>query len=348
MPTTTKRVFYVNALGDPVFADILGAHPDIRLDRLPNQPPDAAALAVIGAAHVCQSTSARDDILPQYQVGAWMIANAPNLLAVSTHGSGTDTIDMAMCSRAGVLVLNQAGGNAEAVAEQVLGLMLCLTKQVMTADHVMRREIIPRAGLIGRDALGKTIGIVGFGHVGRRVAELCRGLLQMRVAAYDPYLSAAEMAAHGVEKSELDTLMAGCDFVSINCPLTHETAGMIDARRLGLMKSGAILINTARGGIMDETALATLLKEKRIAGAGIDVWDKEPPALDHPLLALDNVLLSPHIAGVTVEARSYSARIAAEQVVDLLNGKRPPRLLNPEAWPLYQERFARIFGVRPV
>ena len=169
----------------------------------------------------------------------------------------------------------------------------------------------------------------------------------MRVLAYDPYLTAEQVKERGAEKVELDHLLRSADFVSVNCPRTDETRGMIGARQYALMQKHAFFITTARGGIHDEKALEQALAEKRIAGAGLDVWEREPPPHDHPLLRFDNVLVSPHTAGVTREARLNIARIAAEQMLDILDGKRPPRILNPEVWPRYVERFASTFGFRP-
>jgi D-3-phosphoglycerate dehydrogenase len=167
----------------------------------------------------------------------------------------------------------------------------------------------------------------------------------MQVLAYDPYLSAETIAARNAVKVELDELLRRSDFVSANCPLTDETRGMFGAREFALMQPHAYFITSCRGFIHDEAALLAALKEKRIAGAGLDVWDKEPPGADHPLLQLDNVIATPHTAGLTPEARTKMGRIAAEQLLDCLDGKRPPRLVNPEVWPVYAERFARAFGV---
>ena len=169
----------------------------------------------------------------------------------------------------------------------------------------------------------------------------------MRVLAYDPYLSVEEMAARGAEKVELDALLSGSDFVSANCPLTEETRGMLGAREFALMQPHAFFITTCRGFIHDEDALAEALRRKAIAGAGLDVWVKEPPPPDHPLLQFDNVLVSPHMAGVTKEARANMGKIAAEQLLAALDGKRPPRIINNEVWPHYARRFEGTFGLTP-
>jgi D-3-phosphoglycerate dehydrogenase len=200
---------------------------------------------------------------------------------------------------------------------------------------------------MGTEVGGKTIGIVGLGNVGRRIAALCRGLLGMNVLAYDPYLSATVMAERGGEKVELDDLLRRSDFVSISCPLTPDNRGMIGAREFALMQPHAYFITAARGFIHDEAALADALKSKKIAGAGLDVWEKEPPPSEHPLMAFDNVLVSPHTAGITRQSRHNIAKIAAEQMLDILDGKKPPRLLNPEVWDAYRDRFAAILGFRP-
>ena len=161
------------------------------------------------------------------------------------------------------------------------------------------------------------------------------------------YVLEAEVTARGGEKVELDDLLRRSDFVSINCPLTKDNRGTTGAREFALLQSHAYFITTARGFIHDEAALFEALRDKKIAGAGLDVWSKEPPPADHPLLQFDNVLASPHTAGVTREARANMGRIAAEQMLDALDGKRPPRIINPEVWPHYAKRFERTFGFAP-
>ena len=348
MTINTKRIFYIDQLADPSFADTLKMRPDITLDRLAGDDPETVTKPVLAAAHAYQTSSTRHELPRPYWADAPLLARTPNLLVVSTNGAGYDTVNLAACTAAGVLVVNQAGGNREAVAEHVLGMMLGLSKRIIETDRYMRRTAgINRNVFLGNDIHGKTVGIVGLGHVGSRVAELCRGLFAMRVLACDPYLSVETMRARGAEKVVLDDLLRQADFVSINCPRTDETVGMIGARQYALMQPHTFFINTARGGIHDEAALAKALQEKRLAGAGLDVWDTEPPPPEHPLLAFDNVLVSPHTAGVTREARANMGRIAAEQLIGLFDGKPAPRVLNPDVWPRYAERFAAAFGRRP-
>src|ERR1700759_246455 len=348
MSVNNKRVFYVKYLAHPIYSEILKARPDVRFDRLENESPESEYAPILSAAHVYQVGAARDEIAPHFHVHDDLLKRTPNLLIVSSNGAGFDPVDVDACTRAGVLVLNQSGGNADSVAEHALGMLLTLSKRIIEADRALRRDRdVNRNALIGREAGGSTIGIVGIGNVGRRLAELCKGLLRMKVLAYDPYLSKEEIAARGAEKVELDELMRRSDYVSINCPLTKDNRGMIGAKQFALMQPHAFFITTARGFIHDEDALLAALREKRIAGAGLDVWSKEPPPPEHPLLRFDNVLASPHTAGVTRAARENMGHTPARQILDALDGKRPPRIINPEVWPHYSERFARAFGVTP-
>jgi D-3-phosphoglycerate dehydrogenase len=344
----TKRVFYVKYLADPVYAEILGARDDVRLDRLENDSPDEAAAPVLASAHVYQVGSARDEIARRFHVDPALIARMPEMLVVSTSGVGYDTVDVEACTAAGILVVNQAGGNREAVAEHALGMLIALSKRIPQTNQAMRRErLADRTAFMGNDVFGKTIGIIGLGNVGSRLAELTRGLFAMRVLAYDPYLAAAVCAERGAEKVELADLMRRSDYVSINCPLTAETRGMVGAAQFALMRPGSFLVTTARGHIHDETALFDALARKQLAGAGLDVWATEPPPCDHPLMKFDNVLISPHTAGVTRETRRNMGRIAAEQVLDALDGKPVVRKVNPQVWPRYAQRFAERFGFKP-
>src|ERR1700716_471088 len=348
MSVNNKRVFYVEYLSHQIYADILRARPDVRLDRLENKTPDEFFAPIRGAAHAYQIGAARDELAKHFHVHADLLRRAPNLLIVSSNGAGFDPVDVEACTAAGVLVVNQSGGNAHSVAEHALGMLLTLSKRILEADRALRRDAnVHRNTLMGTEAQGKTIGIVGLGNVGRRIAALANGLLGMKVLALDPYLSATEMAARGGEKVELDELLRRSDYVSISCPLTKESRGMIGAREFALMQPHAYFITTARGFIHDEAALVEALRNKLIAGAGLDVWAREPPPPDHPLLQFDNVLASPHTAGVTKEARANMGRIAAEQILDALDGKRPPRIINPEVWPDYAKRFERTFGFAP-
>src|ERR1700742_1970246 len=348
MSVNNKRVFYVKYLAHPIYAEILKARPDVRLDRLENESPEQDYAPILESAHAYQIGAARAELAPHFHVHEQLLKRAPNLLVVSSNGAGFDPVDVDACTRAGVLVVNQSGGNAHSVAEHALGMLLTLSKRIIEADRALRRDRnVNRNALMGTEAEGRTIGIVGIGNVGRRIAELCRGLLRMNVLAYDPYLSKSEIAERGAQKVELDELLSRSDYVSINCPLDKKSRGMIGAKEFALMQPHAYFITTARGFIHDEDALLEALRSKKIAGAGLDVWSKEPPPPEHPLLQLDNVLASPHTAGVTHEARENMGRIAAEQILGAFDGKRPPRIINPEVWPRYSERFQNAFGIIP-
>jgi D-3-phosphoglycerate dehydrogenase len=348
MSVNNKRVFYVKYLANEIYADILRARPDVRLDRLENESPDEISAPILAAAHAYQIGAARDELARHFHVDHDLLKRAPNLLIVSSNGAGYDPVDVEACTAAGVLVVNQSGGNAHSVAEHALAMLITLSKRIIQADRAIRREAnVNRNALIGTEVQGKTVGIVGLGNVGRRIAALCKGLLGMNVLAYDPYLSATEMAERGGEKVTLDELLRRSDYVSISCPLTKESRGMIGGREFALMQPHAYFITTARGFIHDEAALEAALREKKIAGAGLDVWGKEPPASAHPLLQFDNVIVTAHTAGVTREARANIGKIAAEQMLDALDGKPVNRVVNPQVWPDYAKRFERAFGFAP-
>jgi D-3-phosphoglycerate dehydrogenase len=349
MAGNTKRIFYVrNLASPPVYLDAIAKRPDVRIDKLENDSTDEVATPILAEAHAYQIGSSRQELAPRFYANAALLKRTPHLLIVSTNGAGYDTVDVRLCTERGILVVNQSGGNAEAVAEHVIGMMLCLVKRVGESDRALRAGAVTnRANYIGGEAYGRTIGIVGLGHVGRRVAELAGMLFRMQVLAYDPYLDADTVRKRGAQKVELDELMRRSDFVSINCPLTPETRNLIGAREYALMQPTAYFITTARGSIHDEEALERALRNKKIAGAGLDVWDKEPPPAQHPLMKYDNVLVTPHMAGVTREARARMGQIAAEQMLDALDGKPVPRIINPQVWPAYAKRFEHTFGFAP-
>src|ERR1700692_3257096 len=273
-----KRVFYVAPHRPQGYGEILGKRGDVRLDMLGQESPGAAAMQVLSAAHAYQTSSARDELARHYHTHADLLSKTPNLLIVSTHGAGYDTVDVKACTERGVLVVNQSGGNAESVAEHVVGMMLTLVKRIGECDRALRSDTLAdRTNYPAREAYGKTIGIIGLGNVGKRVAELCGTLFHMQVLAYDPYLSAEIMRSRGATKVELDDLLRRADFVSINCPLTDETRKMIGAREYALMRPSAYFITPAGGFIHDEEALEQALRDKKLAGARPGLWGRAPP-----------------------------------------------------------------------
>lgn len=343
-----KNVFYVKYLSDDVFKEIVADEDSIKLTRLDNDSPDAEANPVLATAHAYQIGASRDEIAPQFHATSELLARCPKLLVVSSNGAGYDTVDVDACTKAGVLVLNQAGGNAQSVAEHALGMMLTLSKRIVEVDKALRRDgPFERINYKGGETYGKTVGVIGIGHTGGRLAAMCRSALNMTVLAYDPYLGDNEIAARGAKKVTLEQLLKQSDFVSVHCPLNDETRNMIGAEQFAQMQPHAIFVTTARGFIHDEAALEEALRAGTIAGAGLDVWMKEPPPHDHPLMQFDNVVVSPHTAGVTRDARRNIAKIAAEQLIETLAGSRPPRIVNPEVWPVYAKRFEKEFGRAP-
>jgi D-3-phosphoglycerate dehydrogenase / 2-oxoglutarate reductase len=340
MVVPVMRVVRSDLWIDPAFDEHFRERQGVILDVFPRQGPEDAVWPLLSRAHVYQCSAAKDELPRPWFVTEALLQRCPQLLLVSSTGAGYDTIDVAACTRAGVAVVNQTGGNAVSVAEHTFGLLLGVSRKMIECDRRMRRETgFGREQVMGHEIHGKTIGIVGIGNVGTRVAALARAF-GMEVLATDPLVEPAEIARRGARPVAFNELLALSDVVSLHCPRDASTLGMMNADAFARMKPGAIFITTARGGIHDEQALEAALACGRLAGAGLDVWDKEPPPLDHPLLARDNVYATFHTAGVTHEARRNMARIAAAQVVQVLAGERPPRLVNPQVWPVFSERLA--------
>lgn len=348
LSTNRARLVFFDSWVDPIAETMLRDRNDLELVKLNYATPEPRNWEVMADAHGYQ-VQARTELRDPWFGDAALIARCPNLLAMSSTGAGYDYIDVDACTAAGVLVCNQGGTNTEAVAEHALGMMLALSKRIGLADKALRRPgaAVDRYALQGNDIHGKTVGIIGIGTIGRRFAELCHGLFGMEVLAYDPYVGTEEIARRHARKVDLPELLSRCDYISVHCPRSKETLNMLGAKEFALMKPTAYFINTARGGIHDEDALAAALHDRRIAGAGVDVFLKEPPPPEHPLLALDNVLATPHTAGITEEALRQMSVSAADQWVELLNGRAPPRIVNPEAWPDFSRRFTAIMGFAP-
>lgn len=342
---SAKTAFYFNRVAHQNFLDVIATRPDIELHKFFNDSPEDEVGEVMAAAHAYQIDSTRQGIPEKYWTTDTLLARCPNLLLVSANGAGYDTVDVEACTRAGVLVVNQTGANRQAVAEHALGLMISVSKRISQTDRNLRSgQPVDRENYIGEQMQGKTLGVIGIGNTGSTVTKICTGGLGMTVLAYDPYLDAETIADRGARKVELDELLATADYVSVHCPRTPETTDLFDAAAFAKMKPSAYFITTARGGIHDEAALYDALTGGRIKAAGLDVWVEEPPPADHPLLSLENVTASVHTAGLSSTARENLGTWAAEQMVDVLDGKRPPRLINPDAWPRFQERYAELLG----
>ncbi len=263
-----------------------------------------------------------------------VLTAATNLKVVGKHGVGVDNIDIAAATDLGIPVFSTPGTNAEAVAEMALALMLALARRLPAAHAYVRdnRFVQGRKEYLAVEMEGKTLGLVGVGRIGTLLAKMCCGAFGMRVMAYDPYVAVPPALPVGqIEMvTDLYDLLREADFISTHVPLTEQTRGIISTAELKAMKSSAYIVNTARGGIVDEAALAEALAAGTIAGAGMDVFDLEPtPDPNNPLFKLDNIILSPHIGGQTAESMQKMARAVAQGTLDGLKGLRPANLLNP-------------------
>jgi D-3-phosphoglycerate dehydrogenase len=256
------------------------------------------------------------------------------LEVIGRPGAGVDSVDIRAASEAGIPVVYTPAGPTESVAEHTLCFMLMLAKQMLKADAAVRQGDFPfRTRVKGSEIMGKTLGIIGGGHIGSRVAKICSSAFDMRVLLYDPYITPEQAQVCGGNLcAALDQIMTESDFVSIHTPLTSETHKLIGRHELAMMKRTAFLINTSRGPVVDEQALIAALREKRIAGAALDVFEQEPPDSDSPLFTLDNVALTPHMASFTDEGRYRMGVVVVQQVLDVLQGKRPQFLANPDVW----------------
>ncbi len=327
---------------NPVFDEIIGATPGIALSVLPAKGDDALTLAGLKSAHAYHVSAAKDELPRQWFVGESLIAQCPDLVCVSSGGAGYDTIDVPACTAAGIAVVNQAGGNAESVAEHTYALLLAVQRRIVESHNRLRHDTgFSREDLMGHEIHGAVIGLVGIGKIGTSVARIAQGF-GLHVIAHDPLLDAATIRARGAEPVGLDELLSQSDIVSLHCPLDATTRGLFGAAAFAAMKPGAVFISTARGGIHDESALHDALRGGHLRGAGLDVWEQEPPDRSAPLLALDNVVTTFHTAGVTHEARRSVARSSATQLAAMLRGERPPQLVNPEVWPRAAERIANL------
>ena len=260
------------------------------------------------------------------RLSADRLQSAARLKVIGKHGVGVDNIDVAAARARGIAVVFTPGVNSQAVAEHALTLMLMLARKIPTASRMIRDGQFDQArrSLMAMDLHGKTLGLVGLGQVGRRLATMCRLALAMRVLAFDPYVTLEQARDLDVELvAELSPLLRPADVVSIHAPLTPETRGIVGRDALALMKPTAYLINCARGGLVDEDALLAALRARQIAGAGLDVFVDEPTPPDHPLLHLENVVATPHVAGGSEEALRLMAETVVDDVLRVLRGEQP-------------------------
>lgn len=266
------------------------------------------------------------------RIDAELMDRARNLKVVSNYAVGFDNIDVAAATKRGIMATNTPGVLTETTADLAFALLMAAARRLVEGDKYVRKGKWMTWGpmlLLGRDVYGATLGLIGLGRIGYAVAKRAKGF-DMKVLYHDIYRNEQAEKELGLEYVDLETLLRQSDFISLHVPLTPDTRHLINERTLSLMKETAILINTARGPVVDEKALYEALADKRIAAAGLDVLDPEPPKMDNPLLKLDNVTILPHIASASVATRTKMATIAATNLVAGLKGETPPNLLNKE------------------
>jgi glyoxylate reductase len=319
------RVYVTRRLPQPAL-DLLSQHAQAAM--WPGELPPPRAVILKEVAEVDGLLALLTD-----RVDSALLDAAPHLRVVSNFAVGYDNIDVAAATRHGVLVTNTPGVLVETTADFAITLMLTAARRVIEADQYVRagrwRTWGPET-LLGRDLYGATLGIIGLGAIGQAVARRAAGF-GMRVLYYNPRRKLEEEREDGPAYAPLDQLLAESDLVSLHCPLNDETYHLIDRDALNLMKADAILVNTARGPVVDTKALLEVLRQKPIVAA-LDVTDPEPLPADHPLQTLPNVIVTPHIASASVATRTRMALIAVENLLAALRGDRPRYLVNPEAW----------------
>jgi len=254
---------------------------------------------------------------------------AKMLKMIQTTSIGYDHIDITACTEKGVIVCNVAEVMAESTAQHTLALILDVAKNVTRSDRATRTGGWSPRGRFGIELYGKTLGIIGLGNIGGRVAMKAALAFGMRILAYDPYILPARAKLYNAELVDLEKLLKESDVVSVHCPLTAETKHLLGREQLRLLKPTAILVNAARGPILDENALIEILEKKRIYGAGLDVFEKEPPEANNPLRRLENVVLTSHIASTTDEAFSRTWKAAVENILRFLREEKPYWIVNP-------------------
>ena len=321
-----------------LLVDGIDAQAEMRLARSADvvRPPSGEAAAVAETAKNADGIIVRTSRVP-----AEVLAAAPRLRVVGKHGVGLDNIDVEYATERGIAVVNTPAANAIAVAEFTLASMLVLLRPLPQGRAALRSGVfapdrplvtqLEQAGLVGAELSGRTIGVVGWGAIGRRVGSVLRAF-DATVLAYDPYVSADGIrAAAATPTATLEELLKASDIVTVHVPATPGTDGLLGARELGLMRPDSILVNTSRGSVVDEAALAAALRTNRLRAAAVDVYSAEPPPPDHPLLALENALCTPHMAGATIESTRRMSNEVVDGVLAVLAGRVPPGLANPEA-----------------
>jgi D-3-phosphoglycerate dehydrogenase / 2-oxoglutarate reductase len=305
----TFRVLLSDSLA-PQGLEVLRRHPGrIQFDSKPGLKPAelAAAIAPYDALVIRSST----------KVTSELIDHAKSLKVIGRAGVGVDNVDLDAATRRGIVVMNSPSGNSVTTAEHAISMMMALARHIPAADASIRAGRWERGKFTGTEVCNKTLGVIGLGNIGRIVAERAQGL-KMKVIGSDPFFTAEAAARAGIELVSLDQVFERADFITVHTPLTDDTRGMVGAAAFAKMKKGVRIINCARGGIVDEHALAEALQSGKAAGAALDVFVDEPPPPDHPLLKLSSVIATPHLGAATDEAQVQVAVDIAQQVVDFL------------------------------
>jgi D-3-phosphoglycerate dehydrogenase / 2-oxoglutarate reductase len=316
MATNKKKIFITESMSQQGRV-LLKARDDIELVEFPNMISAQDFEAMLKAQAPVHGVA-----LGATRFGEPELEASKDMKVVTRIGVGYDAVDVPALSRRKIPLMVAGTANSPSVAEQALFMMLTLAKRAVEMHSIVKDgKWGHRLGMLPYDLFGKTVLIVGFGRIGTRTAKRCLAM-EMNVEVYDPYKAAAEIKAAGCEPvSDLDASLPRADFVSIHCPKTSETIGMFDAARLKRMKPTAYLINTARGGIVDERALYDALVSEKLAGAGLDVFEQEPPPSGHSLFELPNVIMAPHVAGVTREAVDRMSEQTARNILSALDGE---------------------------
>ena len=306
-------------------------------DVLARLPASVTVIRPASQAPLYSSASPAQAILASSMLryDAVLMDACPTLRLIARTGIGVDNVDLAAATARGIVVTNTPDGPSESTAEHTVAMLLALAKRLKPGnDNLAAGKWGPRSGvLVGTEVQGKTLGLVGLGRIGRRVAEICRLAFGMRVLAYDPFVADDAAAAMGVTPAPLATVIAEADFLSLHVPATPETVRLMNAARIATMKPGSYLLNLARGPLVDEAALLDALERGHLAGAGLDVFDPEPPAADSPLRDHPSVIATPHVASLTLDGRRRMEEMAMARLLAFFRGERPADIVNPAAWP---------------
>lgn len=278
-------------------------------------------------------------------VTADVLKNSGRLKVIGRAGVGLDNVDVPVATEKGIIVMNTPEGNTLSTAEHTVSMMLSLSRKIPQADRLMKQGEWPKKSLTGVELHGKTLGVIGLGKIGREVAKRMKSF-GMEILGYDPFLNESAAEKLGITLADVDTIAQKSDIITVHTPLNKDTKGIIDARRLAMMKKTALIVNCARGGIVDEAALLDALQKKTIAGAALDVFEQEPLPKDHPFRALDNAVITPHLAASTTEAQDKVTRDVANQIVEALEGGMIRNAINaPSLDPQELERLRPVIAL---